>query len=322
MLVFLVLSPFILLEMITGFNLPKTLADLVMNTGIAEKPKRLGLFRAQGPLEHPILLGLVASLGFAPAYYMFGKLRGGFMFLMMFASLSSGPLLGAVFQLFLIAWDRVFDFLAGVKWMLLVYLLVLGGFALALASQFDLLQFVIKNLTYDPRTASGRMVNMIWGTREMFEHPIFGVGVGGYDRPWWLLHETSFDNFWLNYGMRYGIPALVLLLAAVIFSMVRIATMTTLSPQESEYRKGYLFALAGVCLVLGTVFVWNASSVFVMMYIGAGAWFYMQPRVTEGPAETATRARRAAQVRAFNVGPLVPAEHGRTGRVASGRSSR
>ena len=98
--------------------------------------------------------------------------------------------------------------------------------------------------------------------------------------------------------------------------------MTILSPQESEYRKGYLFALAGVCLVLGTVFIWNASSVFVMMYIGAGAWFYMQPRVTEGSAEAATRARRAAQVRAFNAGPLVAAEPGGAGRAASGRSSR
>ena len=72
----------------------------------------------------------------------------------------------------------------------------------------------------------------------------------------------------------------------------------TLSPEETDYRRGYLITLTGLTIVLGTVNIWNATSVFVMIYIGAGGWFYLQPREAE-TRDAEVRSRRAAQARAF-----------------------
>jgi hypothetical protein len=302
---FLVLAPFVFIELLTGFNLLKALANLVMNTPVVEKAQRLGFTRVQGPLEHPILFGLVASFGLANAYYVLGKSRAAFFFLMVFSSLSSGPFFSALIQLFLIAWDRVLTFLAGMKWMLLVYIAVLIGFALAIASGFNVIDFLLQNLMFDPRTAAGRFINLEWGIKEVLNNPVFGIGLNGWERPWWRQGQGSLDNFWLAYSMRYGIPALAFLVLAGLLTLIRIATRSGLSPEVAEYRKGYLFALGGVAVTLGTVFIWNATSVFVLMYLGAGAWFCLQPRMDD-PREAAARARRAAQVRVFDAAPLPP----------------
>ena len=86
----------------------------------------------------------------------------------------------------------------------------------------------------------------------------------------------------------------------------------TLSPEEADYRRGYLIALTGLTIVLVTVGIWNASSVFVMIYVGAGGWFYLQPQEAE-TRDAAVRSRRAAQARAFGVAPpaAAPAPGGR-----------
>lgn len=317
--VFLALAPLVLIELLTGFNLLKTLANMVMSTPVASKAQRLGLTRVQGPLEHPILFGLVASFGLANAYYVLGKTRAAFFFAMVFSSLSSGPFFSALIQLILIAWDRVFGFLAGMKWMLLVYLGVLAAFALAIASGFNIVDFLLQNLMFDPRTAAGRFVNLEWGGKEVLNNPVFGIGLGAWERPWWRQSQGSVDNFWLAYAMRYGIPALVLLLLAGIVTLIRIASRSGLSPEAVEYRKGYLFALGGVAVTLGTVFIWNATSVFVLMYLGAGAWFCLQPRADD-PREAAARARRAAQVHVFDAAPMPPP--GAAGRGTSEESAR
>ena len=77
---------------------------------------------------------------------------------------------------------------------------------------------------------------------------------------------------------------------------MRIVLETTLNRREASYRTGYMITLAGLCVTLGTVYIWSATAVFVFLYFGAGAWFYT------GKSETTTdrdRARRAAQARSF-----------------------
>jgi hypothetical protein len=66
--------------------------------------------------------------------------------------------------------------------------------------------------------------------------------------------------------------------------------------------------------VLGTVYIWNATLVFVMIYIGAGGWFYLQPKEADSRA-LEVRSRRATQARAFGVVPAAP------GRTATGEGS-
>ncbi|HRO12780.1 hypothetical protein, partial [Amaricoccus sp.] len=102
-------------------------------------------------------------------------------------------------------------------------------------------------------------------------------------------------------------------------SFARIAMQKTLSPEEADYRRGYLIALTGLTIVLVTISPWNSSSVFIMLYVGAGGWFYLRPQEAE-IRDAAVRSRRAAQTRAFGVVP--PAATPAPGGAAmSGQSS-
>lgn len=305
---FLVLMPFVVLEMLTGFNTIRTIADLVLSVPRRQGNlgQRFGFVRAQGPLEHPILFGMVASMGVANAYYIYrrstqGILRAGFFTFMTFSSLSTGPLLSVFCQLCLIAWDRAFAFLR-FRWLMLAYLALLAVMALRIGAEFQLRDFIVNHLSYSSGSAEGRLVNLDYGLMEVKRHPVFGIGLNDWTRPWWRAGESTFDNFWLLQAMRFGLPTLIFLALAWAVSFVRIATQRTLSPEEADYRRGYLMTMIGLGIVLGTVFIWNATSVFVMIYLGAGGWFYLQPREAE-TRDLEARNRRAAQARAFGVVP-------------------
>ena len=138
---------------------------------------------------------------------------------------------------------------------------------------------------------------------EVKQHPLFGIGLNDWTKPWWYARKTSFENFWLGQAMRFGIPSLVFLALAWGVSFARIAMQKTLSPEEADYRRGYLIALTGLTLVLVTTGPWNSSSVLLMIYVGAGGWFYLQPQEAAETRDAAARSRRAAQARAFGVVP-------------------
>lgn len=327
-----ILLPFLLLEAATLINIPARLADLVLTVPVrtTHLGYRLGIHRVQGTLEHPILFGLVASLGVANAAYIWRRslyqaaLRTLLFAGTVFLTVSSGPLLAVAIQFFLIAWDRGLAFLR-FRWLLLAYLVLLGLFAVKLGEQFHVRDFIVAHLSYSQSSAEGRFVVFDYGMMEVKRHPLFGIGLNDWTRPWWRENEPTFDNFWLGYAMRYGVPAFAFLVLGWAFGFLRIAMQKTLTAEEGDYRKGYLITLTGLTIVLGTVNMWSATLVFVMIYIGAGGWFYLQPRAAAAGDEAA-RERRAAQARAFGgVAPALAATAGvaaAASAAGAGRSGR
>lgn len=323
---FAILMPFALLEMATGFNTVRAIFDILFtiparqhNLGL-----RLGLVRAQGTLEHPILWGLVASLGVANGFYIWrqqlAKAFGasGFFAFMVGTSLSSGPLLSVLAQVCLVIWDRLFFFMR-FRWVVLGFLALFALLLLKILAQFHLLDFVLDNLTFSRGSADGRLVVFDYGMMEVMKHPVFGIGLNDWTRPWYRAGKSSFDNFWLLEAVRYGVPAFAFLALAWVGSALRIATQRTLTPEEQDYRRGYLIAITGITITLGTVYIWNATCIFVWLYLGAGAWFYM-PKAPESVPDDETRTRRAATQRAISdAGPgaagrdAAPAGPARTG---------
>jgi hypothetical protein len=301
---FVVLAPLLVIEALTGFNLLRKLADIVMSIPGRQSNlgQRFGLTRAQGPFEHPILLGLVASLAVTNVFYIyrrqFAKSVGlaGFFFMMVFTSVSSGPLLSVFCQGVLTAWDRMLSVLK-IRWLILGYLAALAFLLLRISADFNLLGFVLDNFAYSQVSAEGRLIVFDYGTMEVAQHPIFGIGLNDWTRPWWRAGRSSFDNFWLMLAMRFGLPTFVFLALVWVVSFIRITSQTTLTEEESDYRLGYLFTMVGLVITLGTVYIWNATAVFVWIYIGAGAWFYQNRTLQD---DTAVRRRRAAQAKAFS----------------------
>jgi hypothetical protein len=299
---FVFLMPFAVFELLTGQNLIRAVFDIVFDIPPRQgtlRP-RLGMIRAQTIFEHPILFGLVGSMAFANIIYIYRnnfvrsvRLAAFFVF-MVFTSISSGPMLSILIQASLIAWDRVFWFMR-LKWFVLGFVLLMTFMLLKIASQFHILDFIIEHLMFNPQTAPLRITIFEYGSQEILRHPLFGIGLNEWERPWWS--PASVDNFWLNHAMRFGVPSLLFFFLAMGISAWRIVTQTMLDRRESDYRTGYLITLVGLVVVLGTVYIWNATAVFVCIYLGAGAMFYM--RETE-PTTGRDRARRAAQASAFS----------------------
>ncbi len=302
-ILFAILLPFALVEMVTGKNLLRMFFDVFLslpprqvNLGL-----RLGFVRPQTVFHHPILYGLMGSMGFANVLYIYRKqfmksLRlGAFFLFVTFTALSSGPMLSILCQCGLIFWDRTLRFLRG-RWALLAICAFMGLGLLRLAEEFNIVDFVINNLTYDPTTAPGRLINFEYGMAEIQRHPFFGIGQNDWVRPWW--RKPSFDNFWVGYAMRYGIPTFLFLVLAILVSFAKISSKD-LSETESDYRTGYLITLIGVVITLGTVNIWEAANVFVSIYIGMGAWFYTRGGSGRPAVDPAVRERRMAQARAF-----------------------
>ena len=100
-IVFAVLTPFAVLEMLTGFNAMRTIAEHVLTVPPRQGnlDHRFGMTRAMGTLEHPITWGLIASMSVANVFYIYRQRlvtalgRTGFFVFVTFTSLSTGPLL-------------------------------------------------------------------------------------------------------------------------------------------------------------------------------------------------------------------------------------
>jgi hypothetical protein len=292
-----ILSPFVLIEFVTARLVLNDLIGLVVTTiPNAGNHSRLGFFRVQGVFESPILWGMFCSIAVANFFYVFydGFLRRwsrtGFAAVLTFTSMSSAAVIALGLQLGLILWDRITGALRP-KWFVLAYLalMILGLLQLVLPG--GILAFVIDNFAFDSNTGWGRTVIFEYGSAEVLRHPLFGIGLGDWVRPWWK--KGSVDNFWLLTAMRYGLPALLLLWIALAFHAAAIMRAPLDGP-AARYRTGYLIAWAGLFFVLGTVHVWGAPSVFIMVYIGAGAWFYTAGETRAEDPAARRAARRAA----------------------------
>ena len=91
--------------------------------------------------------------------------------------------------------------------------------------------------------------------------------------------------------------------------MLRISTARGLDEDGCHYRSGYLIALCGLILTLSTVHIWGPVTVFVMAYLGAGAWFYTGDHRAARVDPARLRRERAAARRAGAVdGPAAPGD--------------
>lgn len=303
---FAIILPFALIEMVTGFNTLRKISGFIFSIPPRQGNlgPRLGFIRAQGPLEHPILWGLVATVGVANGFYIWRRslpkalAMSGFFTFVVGTSLSAGPLLSVFAQMCLTAWDRLLFFMR-FRWIVLIFLALFGFMLLRILAQFHLLDFVLDNFTFSRGSADGRVVVFDYGMMEVMKHPVFGIGLNDWTRPWYRAGKSSFDNFWLLEAVRYGTPTFGLLALGWIASGLRISTQRTLTPEEQDYRRGYLFAIVGLTITMGTVYIWNATCIFVWMYFGAGAWFYMS-KSPEPEQDEETQTRRAAQRRALS----------------------
>jgi hypothetical protein len=238
---------------------------------------RWGLSRAFGTFEHPILFGVFCSMGFAMIYFVAkprlplvkGWMLIGAVVLGSFVSLSAGAWLMLGMQMALAGWDRITRGLPG-RWAILGAMFVAVLVVVSSLSNRSPVKVFISYASFSAQSSYNRILIWEYGTAEVGRHPIFGLGLGDWIRAPWM--SASMDNFWLVVAVRYGLPALILLLLAIFIIIGKSTGQRNVDDIFAACRIAWIVTIAGIALASCTVHLWNNTFAFFMFLIGAGAW--------------------------------------------------
>jgi len=288
---------FTLPEAVTGIHiLHDGIAAVAGGPPAAYIDKRMGLERTFGPFDHPILCGVFSASAFSLAYFMVAKRRltslGG-MFqtggvgLATFISFSGGPYVVLIMQGFVAVWERVLGGVVG-RWRALFALFAGVYIGVDLLSNRTPFHVFVQHLTFSAHSAYNRILIFEFGTAEVARHPVFGIGLGDWERPAWM--SDSMDNFWLLVAVRYGLPALFFLVALMLGLIWMIGQRRNLPDHWKRARHAWAFTLFGITVAAGTVHLWNALFVLFVFLIGSGVWMLDgRPEAEAGARSPASR---------------------------------
>ena len=268
-----------LVALVLLVSIPESLSGIHFLRGseIEIYPERIGLHRAYGPFDHPILHGVVCAAVFSYAYYFLardetGKLKNWAPLLIVtgavFLSLSAGPYIALAAQIGLAVWDRITKNVNR-RWLLTLIGICSAYVAIDLLSSRSPVEVAISYLSFSGQTAYMRLHIFEYGSAEVMRYPWLGIGFHDWLRPVWM--PPSVDNFWLLTAMRFGLPALLGIVLAVTFMVWRIAG-TPASAYIRDAGRSWGFTMAGFALVGCTVHFWNATFVLFFFLLGSGCW--------------------------------------------------
>jgi hypothetical protein len=290
----LVLAPFAVLESLTGRPiLIETIRRIPGLTSVVPMPseKRLGLDRAQVVFAHPIHFGLYCAVIMSLAFVglknaLSDWLRwfaSGLVGAVGFLALSSGAFLAILLQLGLFVWSRIF---APIRWR---WWLLVGCFAFVyvvidILSNRSPIRVFMSYATFSAHTAYWRSMIFEWGLVNVWKHPIFGLGLNDWERPYYM-YSPSMDNFWLVMAVRYGIPGFITVLVGYVWTLVVVmARDFRADPVLTQFRRAWVFTFLGLSFTLCTVHIWSNVYSFCFFIFGAGMW--LVDAVPKGAAQT------------------------------------
>ncbi|WP_455373550.1 O-antigen ligase family protein [Limibacillus halophilus] len=293
----LALLLFTLPEALTGKHLLRDLFRAVLGgPGAHYIDPRMGLTRAFGPFDHPILYGVFSAVGFSLAFYVLAEAKllpvkrlmpAAGVALATFLSLSGGPFVALAMQIGIIGWERATQGIR-FRWLGLLGIFACVYIAISLLSNRNPILVFISYLTFSTRSAYNRVLIWDYGTAEIGRHPLFGIGLADWIRAPWM--SDSMDNFWLVTAVRYGLPAFALLAATLCILVIRVAGRKGCAPEILRARRAWGFTLFGLALAGCTVHLWNALFVLFFLILGSGAW------ILETSTRTASYKAPPAQV--------------------------
>jgi hypothetical protein len=278
---------------LVGFTLPEALTAVhILHDGLAtisggapaaHIEPRMGLERAFGPFDHPILYGVFSAAAFSMAWHVVaerrlfnlsGMAQVGGVGLATFLSASGGPYLVLIMQGFVAVWERALRGVQG-RWLMLWALFALIYLGIDLFSNRTPFHVFVTHFTFSTQSAYNRILLFDFGMAEVMRNPLLGIGLGDWTRPSWM--SDSMDNFWLLIAMRYGVPAWAMLVALVLGLVVAAARRQGLPEPWKRARHAWAFTLFGIAVAAATVHLWNALFVLFLFLIGAGAWLVDAP---------------------------------------------
>lgn len=278
--------PFAIYETQTGWApLPQLVSKLpglfsYADYANSESGRRLGLERSQVVFAHPIHYGVFSASLFSLAFVgLRNRVSGASRYLVaglaclgVLCSVSSGAILPMFFQVGLIAWAWAFQRVKR-RWIILTILATICYVVVDSLSNRTPITVLLEYVALSSETAYGRIIIFEWGMVNVWKHPILGLGLNDWERPWYKF-SGSMDNFWLLSTVRYGIPGFLLLVAAygVVFFKAMFHDLGT-SGEAWQYRRAWVFTQVALIMALCTVDVWSTALSFIFFVLGMGAWF-------------------------------------------------
>ncbi len=256
--------------------------------------KRMGLERAFGPFDHPILYGVFSAAAFSLAYFVVagarvlngrGMAQVGGVVVATFLSASGGPYLVLLLQMFTAAWERA---LTGFhhRWTVMFGIFASVYLWIDVMSTRTPFHVFITYFTFSATSAYNRILIWTYGTAEVARNPLLGIGLGDWIRAPWM--SDSMDNFWLLITVRYGVPALVFLVAAMLGLVIASGQRNAIPQSWKNCRHAWAFTLFAISVAAATVHLWNALFVLFMFLLGSGAW--LSDRSVKPEADPASRS--------------------------------
>lgn len=324
-LCFLIILPLAVMESVTH---RAVIMDLIPGSrGKTTLEPRYGLRRAQGGFVHPILFGAFVSSLMGMAWFTLRPkglafLRGAAVFVGTFVSLSTGALIAFVVQVILITYEIVMKQVKR-RWLLFTLGAISGYVAIDLLSNRTPFHVLVTYASFSSGSAYNRIIIWDWGTRNVADNPIFGLGFNEWVRPRWM--SGSMDNFWLVIAVRFGLPACFAFMAAGLLLIRQAGLAPIESERERRFRAGYLISLGGMIIAGGTVHYWLSIQAYFLFLLGAGVWMAEgsnlirssgPPPVQDDPRRRSPAAGRAPQGPGGRRGAAGPSAAG--ARAASG----
>ena len=243
--------------------------------------KRMGLTRAQGCFDHPIIHGVFCASAFAMSWRAFAPgphrsnlariFQGALISVTAMTSVSSGAIAALFVQWILLFWVHLTRRIQR-RWQLFSALVAAMYVTVDTLSNRTPMLVFFSYLTLSPETAYGRMIIWDWGFYEnALKHPLLGIGLADWVRPSWLF-SGSMDNFWLVLMVQNGLPCF-LFLAWGMISLLRLGSKGARQQGVSELFMGWSISVVGLVIAACTVHLWNAALVYLFFLLGAGAWF-------------------------------------------------
>lgn len=287
---------------------------------------RLGLYRAQFVFVHPIHYGLLGAMILMLFWHgLSGRLSAAkrfwgtaLIFVSTLLSVSSGAVLSVVLQLGTFVMYKVAA-RVGPPWRVMFISGAALYAVLELASNRSAFAAISGRLAFNAQTAYFRTLIWEYGSAQVLRTPIFGNGYNYWPRPHWM--PSSVDNHWLLMSMVHGLPALVLLVVALLYAFFVVNKPALLGNGELDrMRLSWTLALLGLCMSASTVALWAEIQMFFMLLFGAGFWL-ADTGPSAAPAQPAQAPRHLPYTR-FSSGGTPASQLPSNPISASGRSQR
>jgi hypothetical protein len=283
-----VISVPVVMESLTGQQIIRELAGpRTKGTDEGDISMRMGLHRAHGPFDHPILLGVTAAT-FTVAMAHVSRFRRSLAIFVpaslvtALCSVSSGALAVLGVTAMLSAWDHFARSIPR-RWVAFLFLFAIAYLIIELLSTRSAIVAVLSVATLNPNTAYGRTIIWEWGFHQnAVKNPFFGLGMSkgvNWVRPSWL--GGSIDNYFLYLMIFNGIVASVLLQLGILIK-VRNAVRASAIAGLREISASWWIPMVGFVIAGWTVALWNQAQVLFWFMAGAGCW--IEQRYAEAKA--------------------------------------